>query len=132
MSSCHGARKILQHYITALAERDLLTIDQMTSEHSLIENPFLKPNRLFGKAEILKAHVEIFANLETVEINLAKTESNERHAIAEGRLDVTRHDKSKQRFQVGIVVESAAGELTRVSLYCDARNIRQWSDKTIL
>ena len=131
MRLCHGVREILQNYIAALAAKDLGAIDRMTSARSLIENPFVKPNRLLGKAEVLKAHAEIFANLEKIEIHLIKIESNDSHAIGEGRLDVTRQEVM-QSLQVGIVAEVDTSELARISLYCDARNIRLWSDKTIL
>lgn len=132
MRLCHGVHEILQNYIAALAAKDLDAIDRMMSERSLIENPFVKPNRLLGRTEILKAHAEIFASLEKIEIHLAETESNDRHAIGEGRLDITRAGEDQRSFQVGIVAEVAASELARISLYCDARNIRLWSDKTIL
>lgn len=132
MRLCHGVREILQNYVTALAAKDLDAIGQMMSARSLIENPFVKPNRLLGKTEILKAHVEFFSCLEKIEIHLANTESNDHHAIGEGRLEITRPGEDKQSLQVGIVAEAVAGELARISLYCDARNIRLWSDKTIL
>ncbi len=128
----YAASSLLQDYLAAISAKNIDAIDKMSNAHCLIEIPFLKPNRLLGKAEILKAHREIFSNLETIDFSLTSTEFNTSHAIAEGRLEFIRTGTGKQSFQAGIVAEATGDELRRVSLYCDARNVRLWSDRTIL
>ena len=121
----------MQDYLEALSAQNTDAIQQMSGAHSLVEIPFLKPNRLIGTAEIVKAHREIFANLEGVRFIVDNSEANSSHAIAEGRLEVHR-DGQRQSYAAGLVVEADGDGPGRISLYCDARNVRPWSDKSIL
>lgn len=123
---------ILQDYLTAISAGDIAVIEQLSNDHCLIEIPFLKPNRLFGKTEILKAHREIFANIGRIKFNLADIAMNASHAIAEGQLEFLGQSGETSEHQVGIVAETDGDTLQRLSLYADARNIRPWSDKSIL
>ena len=125
------ATDLMQGYLAALSTQDIDAIQQMSGAHCLVEIPFLKPNRLVGTAEIVKAHREIFANLEEIHFSVDSSQSNARHAIAEGRLEVQR-DAEKQSYAAGLVAEADGAVLGRISLYCDARNVRPWSDKAIL
>ena len=123
---------ILQNYLSAISKGDIASIEQLSNDHSLIEIPFLKPNRLVGKAEILKAHREIFANLGELKFTLADIATNDRHAITEGLLEFKGQSGKTSEHQVGIVLETDGESLNRFTLYADARNIRLWSDKSIL
>lgn len=125
------AIRLMQDYLAALAARDLAAIEQMSDAHSLVEIPFITPNRLIGTTQIVRAHREIFANLEQVRFEVTRTRSDASHAIAEGRLEV-RRDGREQSYAAGLVTETDGEQPGRISLYCDARNVRLWSDKSIL
>lgn len=124
--------KLLQNYLGALHSRNIDVIDQLFGSNTLLEIPLLKPNRLHGNVEIVKAHREIFSNLETVDFSLSDTLSSDSHAIAEGRLQFSRFGGDSKSLAAGIVAEAADENLVRISLYCDSRNLRLWSDKTIM
>ena len=122
---------LMQRYLEALSSKDIDAIRQLSGPRSLVEIPFLKPNRLIGDREIVKAHEQIFANLESVRFVIEHSADNGAQAIAEGRLEVRRAGQD-QGYAAGIVSESDAEGIGRVSLYCNARNVRLWSDKTIV
>ena len=126
------ASQLLQDYLSALSSKNIDAIACICDSHSLVEIPFLKPNRLCGNAEIIKAHGEIFANLESIDFSLANIEASDSHAIGAGQLRFTRADGNSEFLAAGIVAEAGAEKLARVSLYCDARNLRPWSDKSIM
>ncbi len=127
-----NATALLQDYLTAFERKDIERIETLSADHCLVEIPFLKPNRLVGKTEILKGLSEIFATLESIEFKLDNIEANDNQVIAEGVLKVARTGEDRQGYQLGLVAEAKSGLLQRVSLYCDARNVRPWSDKSIL
>jgi hypothetical protein len=122
---------LMQCYLEALSSQNIDAIRQLSGPRSLIEIPFLKPNRLIGDREIVKAHEQIFANLESVRFVIEHSADDGAQAIAEGRLEL-RRDGREQSHAAGLVAESDAEGIGRVSLYCNARNVRLWSDKTIL
>ena len=124
--------ELLQSYLEALTAKDIDSIENLFGNHCLLEIPFIKPNRLVGKAEIVEAHREIFGNLTIIEFKPSHIHNTEIHAIAEGELAFTRDGDAKQSIQAAIVAEVDRDRSQRISLYCDARNIRPWSDKTIL
>lgn len=128
----NAASQLLQNYLSALANKNIDAIARISDSHSLVEIPFLKPNRLSGNAEIIRAHGEIFTNLESIELSLSNVEAGGNHAIGAGQLRFTRADGNSESLAAGIVAEAGAEKLTRISLYCDARNLRPWSDKTIM
>lgn len=132
MSTEQAIARLLQNYLGALHSRNIDLIDKLFGSNTLLEIPLLKPNRLHGNAEIVKAHREIFTNLETVEFSLTDTETSDSHAIGEGRLQFTRLGGDSESLPAGIVAEAEDENLIRISLYCDARNLRLWSDKTIM
>jgi len=127
-----ATNRLLQQYLSALNSKNIDAIEQICGSHSLLEIPFIKPNRLLGNTEIVKAHRQIFANLESIEFSLSATESSGSHAIGAGELRFTRGDGSSETLAAGIVAEAEEAGLLRISLYCDARSIRPWSDKTIM
>lgn len=126
------AQNLLQDYLAALTSKRIEEIEKLTAATTVVEIPFLKPTRLIGKAEITKAHLQIFANLDSIKFEIDNCETSPNHAIASGRLAVVREITGQQDFQAGIVSEVGTGGAQRISLYCDARNVRPWSDKTIL
>ena len=132
MTSVASAGDALQAYLRALACGDAGAAAEMFDGRALLEIPFLKPNRLVGTAEIAEAHRAIFARLDSLTFDIHALHSNETHAIAEGRLCFSRDGSEAHSFAAGIVAETVAGDLLRISLYCDARNVRPWSDEAIL
>lgn len=128
----NAASHLLQEYLSALVSKNIDAIERICDSHSLCEIPFLKPSRLFGNAEIIKAHREIFANLDAIDFGLSDSEASDSHAIGTGQLRFTRAGADSGFLPAGIVAEAGAEKLTRISLYCDARNLRPWSDKTIM
>jgi ketosteroid isomerase-like protein len=132
MNTPHTASNLLQDYLQAISSGDVDAMVALLDERALVEIPFLKPNRLIGKSEIEKGHREILATLDSIDFKPTNIEANSRHAIAEGSLEIRRDGGETRHIAAGIVAEASDGILQRLSLYCDARHIRQWSDKTIL
>ena len=132
MSVPRSVTTMLQKYLTALESKDITTIDKLTTEHALLEMPMLKPNRLVGRTELHMGHSAIFENLESMSFAISNIEANQTHAIAEGQFEIIRKDTTRQTHRFSVVAESLHNELQRISFYCDARNIRPWSDKSIL
>lgn len=126
------AIRLLQAYLSALNSRDIDAIERLCDASNLVEIPFVKPGRLVGKREIVKAHREVFANLSAIDFELHHSGADENHAIGSGRLEFTRANGDSTGLPVAIVAEASGDLLARISLYCDARNLRLWSDKTIL
>jgi len=131
MSTEQTANDLLRNYLQAISSGDADAIAALLDERALVEMPFLKPNRLIGKSEIDKGHREIFATLDAFDFKALTIEANATHAIAEGRLEFSRAGGESQQLAAGIVAEACGGSLQRLSIYCDTRNIRLWSDKTI-
>lgn len=131
MKSPQDPARLLQSYAQALSRLDAQALDDLIADHSLLEIPFLKPRRLVGRSEIAAAHREIVDNLEAVDCSLEHSLAGEGHAIAEGRLEVTRRGDIPRSLEFGMVVECDGSGLRRLSLYCNTRNLRRWSDKTI-
>ena len=131
MTQDRDLRQTLLDYIAALGAKDLAAIERLASAHGLVEIPFLKPNRLVGKREIVKAHGDIFARLERVEFVAEQILGDAGHAIAEGVLQVERGAQTR-RYPAGLVVAAGTDQPGRISLYCDARYSRLWSDRSIL
>ena len=132
MSGGDDAADRLRQYLEALETQDGETLDALIGEHTLLENPFLKPPRLFGRDEILRAHREILGQLETIVFKLDHCLGDRDRAVATGRLEFARRGENPRSFAAGAVAECAGGGLRRLSLYCDTRNLRRWSDRAIL
>ena len=132
MSTEHSVTRLLQNYLGALSARNIDAIEQLFGSSTLFEIPFTKPGRLLGNAEIVKAHREFFRNLETIDFSLSATESSNSHAIGAGELRFSRPGSDSEILPVAIVAEADGENLLRISLYCDARHLRLWSDKTIM
>ena len=132
MNTQQTATDLLQEYLQTVSSGDVDAIGALFEDQALLEIPFLKPNRLVGKSEIHKGHREIFTTLEAIDFKPLNIESNATQVIAEGRLEFKRDGGESQQLEAGIVAEAPGGKLQRLSIYCDARNIRQWSDKSIL
>lgn len=132
MNTGQTATDLLQKYLQTISSGDTDALGALFEDQALLEIPFLKPNRLVGKTEIKKGHREAFASLDALGFKTLNIESNATQVIAEGRLEFRRDGGELQQHEAGIVAEAPGGKLQRLSLYCDARNIRPWSDKSIL
>ena len=126
------AKSVLATYVSALEDRDIQTLESLVCDHTLVEIPFLKPNRLVGRREISNAHRAMFETLQDLSFKMGEVADNDGFAIAEGELRSTRASGEQHTHHIAIVVEVRGTTLHRLSLYGDARNIRLWSDKTIL
>lgn len=124
----HAADKLLREYLAALEGKDADAI----RAPRLLENPFLKPNRLVGDAEIDEAHRGIFAALDSIRFELGEVIADDTNAIAEARLELARRGQEPESFEIAVAAEADAGGLRRVSIYADTRNVRRWVDGTIL
>ncbi len=123
---------VLRTYINAVQAKDASTLGQLIGETSLAEIPFFKPNRLVGQREILAAHRAAFSAIEHFAFDLGAPLQDDSHAMVQGTLAVTRATGEIQKHLLGIVIENEGGKFRRLSLYADARDIRPWSDRTIL
>ena len=123
--------RLLQDYASALSRLDGDALDGLFGSDTLLEIPFLKPGRLVGGTEIAAAHREILANLEAVDCRIGHCLADGRYVIAEGRLEVTRRGDRPRGLDIGMVAECGDAGLRRLSLYCNTRGLRRWSDKTI-
>jgi hypothetical protein len=123
--------RLLQSYANALSRLDGEALDSLFGSDTLLEIPFLKPGRLVGSTEIAAGHREILANLEAVDCRIEHCLADAGHAIAEGQLEVTRRGEAARRLAIGMVAECGDAGLRRLSLYCNTRGLRRWSDKTI-
>ena len=131
-SSDLQASSALLNYVAALQNKEIESVTPLIGHHTLVEIPFMRPNRLVGRFEISKAHAEIFETLDNIDFVLGTPLEKDRFAIAEGELRVQRKSGEEYTLQIGIVAQTDGEILTRISLYADARDIRMWSDRTIL
>ena len=127
-----GPAEALLAYVGAFEERDAEFIGNATGPASLVEIPMLKPNRLFGRNEVLNGHIQSFASIKSASFDLSQPAERGQVAIAEGILKIERANGKTERHPLSIVVETEHGMLHRLSLYFDARFLRLWSDKTVL
>lgn len=77
------------------------------------------------------AHGDMFTNLERIEFSAGHILCDAHHAIAEGRLRVQRAARVSE-YAAALTIAVADGQLQRLCLYCDAREARLWSDRSIL
>ena len=131
-SSDFQASSALLNYVAALQNKDIKSVAPLIGHHTLVEIPFMRPNRLVGQHEISKAHADIFEALDSIDFVLGAPLEKDCFAIAEGELRVQRKSGEEYTHQIGIVVQTDGEILTRISFYADARDIRMWSDRTIL
>ena len=131
-SSDLQAGSALLNYVAALQNKDIVSVTPLIGHHTLVEIPFMRPNRLIGQLEISRAHAEMFEALDNIDFVLGTPLEKDRFAIAEGELRVQRKSGEEYTHQIGIVAQTDGEILTRISLYADARDIRMWSDRTIL
>ena len=131
-SSDFQASSALLNYVAALQNKDIKSVKPLIGHHTLVEIPFMRPNRLIGQLEISRAHAEMFEALDNIDFVLGTPLEKDRFAIAEGELRVQRKSGEEYTLQIGIVAQTDGEILTRISLYADARDIRMWSDRTIL
>jgi len=132
MNSRARAIRLLEAYLAALGDADTAALDALIGEHTLLENPFLNPSRLLGKREIASAHEAIREQIESLDISIESCLGDAAQAIASGSLGVTRRGESRRDFAIGLAVECDDRGLARLSLYCDTRYLRRWSDRRIL
>lgn len=127
------AATTLKNYLQAFCAKDTEKIISLIDADSMIEIPLLKPNRLFGKSEIERGHSATFEAMQSIEFEATSaTAKNENAAICFGQLTTIRNDQSIEKHDIGVVIETSLQQVKRISLYFNSRNIRRWSDQTIL
>jgi len=120
-------------YIGAFESLDEKCIATLTGDGVLIEVPLLKPNRFFGYSEIERGHKAAFNSIENTSFCIDdEVAENDDAAIFLGRVKVTRINGNVDLHDVGIVAQLTDDKLSRISLYFNSRNIRRWSDESIL
>ncbi len=119
-------------YIGAFEAMDADIISELSS-HALVEIPLLKPNRLFGKSEILRGHTAIFASLEKASFLITGELAETQHAaICFSDTQISRNSGEAEHYVMALVAETKNEQLHRISLYFNSRNVRRWSDETIV
>ena len=66
-SSDLQAGSALLNYVAALQNKDIVSVTPLIGHHTLVEIPFMRPNRLIGQLEISRAHAEIFEALDNID-----------------------------------------------------------------
>lgn len=119
-------------YCTAFGRRDKGAIVALFGPNGLYEFPLLG-QRLVGRAEIGAGLERVFAILDSCAIELAGVKSAGPAAITEGRLHARlRRGDERVDTPFALVLETRDGEVSRLSLYLDARPHRLWTDGPIL
>lgn len=127
-----NASRRLRDYFAALQAADAEALNRLIGASTILENPFMNPRRLVGKNEIARAHGAIFEHVEALEFTPELLLGDDTNALTTGRLAFTRRGDSPREFAFGAAAECDAGGLRRLSLYCDTRNLRRWTDEAIL
>ncbi len=123
----------IRAYCVAFEAGDTEAIVALFGPNGLYEMPFLTPPRLIGGAEIRAGMARIFALTEARRVTLDQVKAAGPAAIAEGRFEATvPRDDATITVPFAMVAEAADGGLKRLSLYCDARPWRLWTDGPVL
>ena len=131
--TCSSARSALLTYMGALEARDAECISALTADDVLIEHPLLKPNRLFGSREIAQGHQAAFRSIEEITFSISgEVVEKDEAAIGMGSITYSRLGENEIQRDVGVVVQLSGTRLRRISVYLDSRNLRRWSDESIL
>jgi ketosteroid isomerase-like protein len=126
------AGSLIERYFGAFAAGDAAAATALFTTAGLYEFPLLRP-RLVGRAEILAGHRQAFSVASRIQVSLRAIRSKGSTAIVEGRL--TAHvdrDGRNVDLPFAAVAEGSAGELQRLSIYCDARPYRLWCDGPVM
>ena len=123
----------IRAYCTAFDNRDVDAIAALFAVNGLFEMPFLKPGRLVGGAEIRAGLSRAFQVVASGQSTIRRIKSTGHQAIAEGafRADVPR-DGATITVPFAMVAERGDGGLARLTVYCDARPYRLWSDGPVM
>ena len=123
----------IRAYCAAFEAGNAEAIVALFGPNGLYEMPFLMPTRLVGNAEIRAAMARIFALTEARRVTLDQVKAAGPAAIAEGRFEATvPRDEVTMTVPFAMVAEAADGGLTRLSIYCDARPWRLWTDGPVM
>ncbi len=135
----------IRTYCTAFEAGDADAIVALFAPNGLYEMPFLTPPRLVGAAEIRAGMARIFALTEARRVRLDQVKAAGPAAIAEGRFEATvPRDDVTITVPFAMVAETAGAMvaetadamvdsgLKRLSLYCDARPWRLWTDGPVM
>ncbi|MFT7531781.1 MAG: ketosteroid isomerase-like protein [Gammaproteobacteria bacterium] len=132
-SVCDSARATLLTYVGAFESRDANCIASLTGDGVLVELPLIKPNRLFGKSEIERGHLATFESITDAAFSIdGEVAENHEAAICIGKIRISRMGGDIEQHDMGVVAQLTNDKLSRISLYFNSRNIRRWSDKSIL
>ncbi len=127
------AEDAIRAYWAAFEAGDAEAITALFGRNGLYETPFLTPPRLVGAAEIGAGLERSFAVTEGRRVTLDQVKAAGPAAIAEGRFEATvPRDGETITVPFAMVAEVADGGLSRLSLYCDARPYRLWTDGPIM
>ena len=132
-----AADDAIRAYCTAFEAGDADAIVALFGPNGLYEMPFLTPTRLVGGAEIRAGMARIFALTEVRRVTLDQVKAAGPAAIAEGRFEATvPRDGVTMTVPFAIVAEAADAMadrgLKRLSVYCDARPWRLWTDGPVM
>ena len=127
----------IRAYCAAFEAGDTEAIVALFAPNGLYEMPFLTPTRLVGAAEIRAAMARIFAVTEARRVTLDQVKAAGPAAIAEGRFEATvPRDDVTMTVPFAMVAEAADAMadsgLKRLSVYCDARSYRLWTDGPVM
>ncbi len=130
---CSSVRSALLTYIGAFESGDAKCIATLTEDGVLVEVPLLKPNRLFGSSEIERGHKATFNSIKDATFFIdGEVADNDEAAICLGNITITRLSGEVDQHDIGVVAQLTNNKLSRISLYLNSRNIRRWSDESIL
>lgn len=114
-----GAKHLLLRYIDLFAAEDAEGILRLFDDHALLEIP-LMPRRAYGAAALRDAVTQIVDLVTEVKITIHAVVGDGDIALADGHLTATSTGELPDLdFGFGIVVESRAGQITRLTEYFD-------------
>ena len=129
----NSVRFAILTYIGAFESQDAKCIASLTGDNALVEVPLLKPNRLFGSSEIERGHTATFDSIKDANFSIDnEVAENSEAAICLAKVRIIRKSGEVDQHDMGVVAQLTNNKLSRISLYFDSRNIRRWSDESIL
>ena len=123
----------IRAYCTAFEAGDAAAIVSLFAPGGLYEMPFLTPPRLVGRAEIAAGLARIFEVVASRRVTIIEVKAAGPAAIAEGSLEAeVPRDGETLTVPFAMVLECGAEAVSRLSVYCDARPHRLWTDGPVL
>jgi hypothetical protein len=123
--------QLLRAYLAAFSKMDSGNLDSCFLDYAVVDLPMIKPTRLCGLREIRRGQELAFENISKVDLELTEIVSDENSAMGSGRLSIEcRGESESHEFAVSAFHED--GKLKRLSWFLDARELRPWSDCTVL